>query len=101
MRFGISTHIFARFELLPTHLKKIQEAGFKEIELYANRPHFLFEKEQRIAEITQEIHNLGIKVNSVHSPLENLLTDPSQIVLNISQSYIPDTQSGWKFPLYP
>jgi len=66
--FGISTHIFADSELLPFHLRKIRDAGFTEIELYANRPHFAFEKNEKIIEIAEEIKNLGLKVNSVHAP---------------------------------
>lgn len=68
LRFGISTHIFAYSELSAFHLRKIREAGFHEIELYANRPHFAFEREIKIIEISKALQNSGLRVNSVHAP---------------------------------
>ena len=75
MRFGISTHIFAEYELLPLHLSQIHEAEFTEIELYANRPHFPFEKKQKVVEIARGLQNTGLKVNSMHAPFYSHFTD--------------------------
>jgi sugar phosphate isomerase/epimerase len=67
VRFGISSHIFAKWELCPSHIKKIYDAGFRKIELYVNQPHFPLEQEKKITEIIKEIKLLGLRVNSIHS----------------------------------
>jgi sugar phosphate isomerase/epimerase len=67
VRFGISSHIFAKWELCPSHIKRIYDAGFREIELYINQPHFPLEQEKKITEIIKEIKRLGLRVNSIHS----------------------------------
>jgi sugar phosphate isomerase/epimerase len=67
VRYGISSHIFAKYELSASHIKKIHDAGFREIELYINRPHFPLGKHKKISQIITEIKNLGLSVNSLHS----------------------------------
>jgi sugar phosphate isomerase/epimerase len=67
VRYGISSHIFAKYELCASHIKKIHDAGFREIELYINRPHFPLGKQKKIRLISKEIKNLGLRVNSFHS----------------------------------
>ncbi len=68
MELGLSTHLFVYQPLDEKLLELIRGLGFVKIELWGMRPHFDYERPDRVKQLAQAAANLGIDIHSVHAP---------------------------------
>ncbi len=69
MLIGVSTHIHVRSPLDERLLRRLKDAGFETVELYANPPHWPdYDRAASRREIAQICLDIDLPINSVHSP---------------------------------
>lgn len=69
MLIGVSTHIHVRSPLDGRLLRRLKEAGFETVELYANPPHWPhYDRAASRREIAEVCLDIDLPINSVHSP---------------------------------
>ncbi len=77
MIYGVSTHLVARETLTSHHLDRIADAGFENVELFANSHQIDFDNPAVLRDISRAIDRNQLCVNSIHAPfyasLEELL----------------------------
>ena len=79
MKVGVSTHIHVYREMSPDLLKDIARAGFESVELYCNHPHWpMFDVKADRDQIIGACNDLGLSINSIHTPFFRKLEDAKQ-----------------------
>jgi len=69
MLIGVSTHIHVYSPLDEELLRRVREAGYETVELYANPPHWpRYDTVAGKKEIAEACLDLDLPVNSIHSP---------------------------------
>jgi sugar phosphate isomerase/epimerase len=69
VRYGISTHLYHDRPLGPEHLAEIAGFGFREIELFAVRGHFDYDRPPAVEALAGWLDATGLTLHSVHAPL--------------------------------
>ena len=69
MEYGLSTRLFAAERLSSRLLDRIQQAGFREIEIFAAPEHLDYRDVHHVRDVSQWFRDLGVALHSVHAPL--------------------------------
>tara|TARA_A100001037_G_scaffold305879_1_gene347830 strand:- start:1232 stop:2065 length:834 start_codon:yes stop_codon:yes gene_type:complete len=75
---AISTHLFAYETLTFAHLKKIKNAGFNQIELWAMKPHLDFTNKDFVKKLEHWVKSLSLNIVSLHAPFYFSLSEARQ-----------------------
>jgi len=75
MRFGISTHLYHEQRLERDHLAQVAGYGFEAVEVFATRTHFDYHDPAAVASLGRWLHETGLRLNSVHAPITDRLTN--------------------------
>lgn len=79
MKVGVSTHIHVYRDMSPELLADIARAGFESVELYCNHPHWpTFDQKKDRDRIINACSDLGLAINSIHTPFFRKLEDAKQ-----------------------
>ena len=71
MQYGLSTHLF-RHERLSSHiLDQILAAGFRTVELFAERGHVDYHDSNHVRDLAQWFQDHAVALHSVHAPLSS------------------------------
>jgi len=68
MEWGISTHLFAEQVLSFQVLSRLAGCGFRNLEVWAMRPHFDYGDGRVVEDLTGWVAQLGLSVAAVHAP---------------------------------
>lgn len=71
MKYGFSTRLFAGERLTSRLLGRILEAGFSEIEVFAERDHLDYHDPNLARDLGQWLSDANIKLHSLHAPLSS------------------------------
>jgi len=71
MEFGLSTYLYANERLNSHLLDRIQKAGFREMEIFAARPHLDYHDRNQVRNVAQWISDSAVMLRSVHAPLSS------------------------------
>ena len=71
MEFGLSTYPYANERLNSHLLDRIQKAGFRDLEIYAVRPHLDYHDSNQVKDVAQWISDSPVTLRSVHAPLSS------------------------------
>ncbi len=86
MEFGISTQIYRRQAVTVDVLESIRRAGYRQIELFANRPHLDFHNRSLVRAIGNWFQENVLPAPSIHLPF---------------METFGETQKRWITPLHP
>jgi sugar phosphate isomerase/epimerase len=65
----VSTHLFRRQRLTPTHLNRLAEAGVEAVELFCARPSFDYHDRTQMADLAAWFGANRMRAHSMHSPI--------------------------------
>lgn len=75
MQFGVSTHLYHDARLDRDHLVEIAAHGFTSVEIFATRTHVDYHDAHVLAELSEHLHDSGLRAHSVHAPITESLRD--------------------------
>ncbi len=88
MEFGLSTYLYSHERLNSHILDRIQKAGFRELEIFAARPHLDYHHRNQVRDVAQWLSDYAVALRSVHAPLFASSGDSHDRNFPISLSYL-------------
>ncbi len=75
MQFGVSTHLYHDARLDRDHLVEIAAHGFSAVEIFATRTHIDYHDAQVLTDLSEHLHDTGLRAHSVHAPITESLRE--------------------------
>lgn len=71
MNHYVSTHLFVNHRLTTALLSRLQQAGFRAVEIFCARQHLDYQDKAQIAELGHWFRDSELKLHSLHAPMYN------------------------------